>query len=104
MCTLQRRPGHGLRRQGRLRPRQGHPVVLLLDGRQAWRGWLSASKLRLLLFAALGRCHDLACPGLIRGVVEERADIVNKERIEQLSNLLLVGKIKGALKRDPEFL
>lgn len=60
--------------------------------------------MRLLLFAALGRCHDLACPSLVRGMVEKCTNVVNKERIEELCDLLLVCKVKGAVEWDPDLL
>jgi hypothetical protein len=35
-------------------------------------------------------------------VIEKCANVVDKERIELFSDLLLVGKFQGTIKRDPE--
>ena len=58
--------------------------------------------MRLLLLPAFGSLHNLAGPSLIRGVVKELADVVDKERIEKFSDLLLVREVKSAFKRDPD--
>lgn len=74
-------------------------VVVLLQRWQCW--WLSVPHLGLFLLAALSCLHDLCGPVLIRGVVKKCADIVHKQRIEQLGDFLLVGEIQSPLKRDP---
>ena len=76
-------------------------MMLLLDRRQARGWWLRASKLRLLLLTSLGSRHYLARPSLVCRVVQERADVVHKERIEKLGDLLLVREIEGAFEGDP---
>lgn len=100
MSTVERRPRHvGLRRKRRLRAGKGHGVVMvLLDRREARRG---GANLALLLFPALGSSHDLRCSALVRRVIEERADVVNEERVQHLRDLLLVGKVQSTLVGDP---
>lgn len=76
-------------------------VVVLL---QRWQGrWLSVAHLGLFLLAALSCLHDLCGPVLVRGVVKKCANIVHKQRVKQLGDLLLIGKIQSPLKRNPGF-
>lgn len=75
-------------------------MVLLNRGKTRGSG-LRAAKLGLLLLATLGGSHNLACTSLIRGVVQKRTDVVNKQRIQELRDLFLVGEIKRTLERNP---
>ncbi len=75
-------------------------MVVLLQRRQA--RLLAAPHLILLLLSALCSGHDLACPRLVCGVVEQRPNVVHKEGIQQLRDLLLVGKVQSALEWNPE--
>ncbi|MBE3048795.1 hypothetical protein IMZ48_41115 [Candidatus Bathyarchaeota archaeon] len=59
------------------------------------------AKVALLMLPTLGSLHHLACPSLVCGVVKERADVVDKEREEELSYIFLVRKVKSAFERDP---
>jgi hypothetical protein len=45
--------------------------------------------------------HDLVRPTLVGWVAEQRANVVHKERIQELGDLLLVGKVESALKGNP---
>ena len=78
-------------------------MVLLLNGGETRRRWLSSSKLGLLLLAAFRSCHDLTRTSLVCGVVEKRANVVNKKGIEELSDLLLVREVKSSFERNPCF-
>lgn len=75
-------------------------MVLLNRGKAGGSG-LRAAKLGLLLLATFGSSHDLACPSLIRGVVQKRTNVVNEQGIQKLGDLLLIGEIKSTLERDP---
>ena len=82
-----------------MRARQRQGVMVLLQGRQS-RGGLAGA--HLLLFPLCYRSHGLACSAaLVAGVAEHGANVVHKERIQQLGNLLLVGKVERPLVRDP---
>lgn len=79
MRTVER--GTTVRYQLGLRSWQRHLVVMLLL--QRWEGSrLSISPaglhLLLLLFTALGGLHDLLRAVLIRGVIEQRANVVHE--------------------------
>lgn len=81
--------------------RQGQGVVMvLLNGCQP-RAGLRASHLALLLFPALGRCHNLARAILVGRMVEESADVVNEKGIQHFGNFFLVGKIQSPLEGNP---
>lgn len=58
----------------------------------------TAHALLLLVFLPatlrrVGRSHDSIRPGLVGWVVEQGADVVHKERVQQLRDLFLVRKI-----------
>ena len=60
------------------------------------------ARLRLLLNAAsLGRRHHGSRAVLIGWMVKKSANVVDKERVEKLGDLLLVCKIKSSFKGDP---
>ena len=77
--------------------------MVLLQGRKAGATRLAATHLGLVLFPALlsGDGHDLAGAVRIGRVVEKRANVVHEEGIQELRDLLLVGKVEGSLKRNP---
>lgn len=91
-----------MRRQRRLRTGQRHRVMVVLLQRRQRSRWLHVSHLRLLfLLTTLRSLHDLRRSVLVGWVVEKRADVVHKQRIKQLGDFLLVGKVQGPLKRNP---
>lgn len=52
--------------------------------------------------ASIGRLlHDHVRSGLVSRVVEKATNVVHKERVEEISDLLLVGEFHGALEWDP---
>lgn len=74
--------------------------LLLEGGKRCW--WLGVAHLcLLLLLAALRSLHDLRCPVLVGWVVKKRTNVVHKQGVQQLSDLLLVGEIQSPLKRNP---
>lgn len=76
-------------------------VSLLLQGRE-WCRRLCVAHLRLLLLlAALCSLHNLCGSVLVGWVVEKRTDVVHKQGVQQLGDLLFVGEIQSSLKRDP---
>ena len=88
-------------RQRGLRAGKCHGVMMLLQRGKSSRR-LGITELILFLLSSLGGGHDLASPRLVGRMVEEGPNVVDEERVEQFSNLLLVGKIQGSLKGDPE--
>jgi hypothetical protein len=47
-------------------------------------------------------CRDhCTCPALVGGMIEQPANVVNKEGIELIRNLLLIGKVQRSFKRNP---
>jgi hypothetical protein len=91
-----------MRGQRRLRARERHGVGVLMYRGQA--GGVRVAELALLCFPSLGSSHYLVCPVLVGRVVEQGANVVDEEWVEQLSNLLLVGKIKSPVIRNPDTL
>lgn len=73
---------------------------------QGWRlgpWWTKDAALLLLRFelaAFRGRHHGI---GSIRvgGMIEESADVVDEQRIQELRYFFLVGKVQGPLERNP---
>jgi hypothetical protein len=90
-------------RQRGLRPRQRDLVVVVLLHRRQTGTGLAAAHLVRIRFSALlcGDCHNLAGAVLVGRVIEKSANVVYEERVQQLRNLLLVGEIEGAVKRNP---
>lgn len=67
---------------------------------------ISLSLHRVRSSVAVNSSHSSAsytCPRLIRGVIEQSPNIVDKERIQLLCNLLLVGKLQGTFEWYPGF-
>lgn len=93
--------GPAMGRERRLRKAHGVMVGLLLKGGK-WCRRLRVAHLRLLLLlAALCSLHDLCGTVLVGWVIEKRADVVHKQGVQQLGDLLLVGEIQSSLKRNP---
>ena len=104
MCTLQAWTCEGaVRGQGGLGTRNlSHGrLLLMVNGRQTMAGGVGAHLLALVLLAAVGGGHDLVCAGLVRGVVEQRANVLNKKRVKKLGNLFLVGKLESSIIGNP---
>jgi hypothetical protein len=77
-------------------------VVMLLERRQAGAGLAIAHLIRILLAALLcGDGHDLAGAVLVGWVIEKSANVVDKQRIKQLGDFLLVSEIERSVKRNP---
>lgn len=93
----------GMGRQRLLRSRQAHRVVMVLLNRRQTRGAVLGSTAHLALFCltAFGSSHYLIGASLVRRVVEQSANVVDEEGIEQFGDLLLVCKVQSSLKRDP---
>lgn len=100
MRTVNRRPVL-LRWKLSRRPREAHVVVVVLQRRQGLRLRIPHLRLLLLLLAALCSLHDLRGAILVCWVVKQGTNIVHEKRVKKFSNLLLVGKIQGSLKRNP---
>jgi hypothetical protein len=47
-------------------------------------------------------CASYTCPRLVRGVVKQSSNVMNKERIQLFGDLLFVGKFQSTLEGDPE--
>jgi hypothetical protein len=79
---------------------QGHGMRLLWL-RMA-NGWESTGRRpHLLLLSALSGSHDLRCPVLVRGVVKQCSNIMDKQGIQKFRDLLLVGEIQSSLIGNP---
>lgn len=57
--------------------------------------------LLLLLFLPFRHSHDLIRAGLVGRMIKQCVNVVHKQGVEQLSDLLLVRKIQRSVKRDP---
>lgn len=98
MGSFERGPAHAGMGRERLGSGKAHRVVvmvvLLLQGREAGsRLGLTITHLTAFQFPAFRSSHDLTGAILVGGVVKERSNVVHKQRIERLRDLLLVGKI-----------
>ena len=76
--------------------------MVLLQGRQ--RRGLGVSHLALLLLASLRRGHYLAGSGLVGGMVEQSANVMDEKGIQQLRDFLFVRKVKCSFKGNPDVL
>lgn len=74
-------------------------MVMLVQGRQS--RCLRVPHLVLLLFSPLCSCHHGICSRLVGRMIQKRTDIMNKKRVQQFCDLLLVRKIQCALERNP---
>jgi hypothetical protein len=69
---------------------------------QGWRlRGLSVSGWNTIDAASLGCCNYSTCPGLIGRMIEQPPNIVNKERIKLICDLLLVCEIQSSIERNP---
>jgi hypothetical protein len=75
----------------------GVMVVLMERGQSS----SLTSHLALLLLSTFSRLHHGAGAGLVGWVEQERPNVVDEERIQELCNLLLVRKVQGSLERNP---
>lgn len=50
----------------------------------------------------LGLLHYHVCPSLVGWVVKQTTDIMHKQWVQEIGDLLLVGKFQSTLKWDPE--
>lgn len=77
--------------------------MVLLQSWEAGATRLAAAHLgRVLLPALLGRHgHDLACAVRVRRVIKQSANVVHKQGIQKLRDLLLVRKVEGSVVRNP---
>lgn len=92
---------------GRLRNVRGDGIghrVMMVKGWRLRPRWSKDAALLLLLrfkLAAFSGGHH--CIGSIRvgGVIEQRADVVDEQRVQELRYLFLVRKVQRPLKRNP---
>lgn len=59
------------------------------------------ANLALFLLTTIGRSHHLVGAASITRLIKHSADVVNKERVQEFGDLLLVGKLQGAFIGDP---
>jgi hypothetical protein len=69
---------------------------------QRWRlRGLAISRGNAVYAAPLSGSDHGTCPTLVGGMIEQPANIVNKEWIQLVGDLLLVGEIQCSIERDP---
>jgi len=74
-------------------------MMMLMERGQA--RCLGVSHLVLFLLASFGSSHDRIRPGLICGMVQQRANVVNEQWVQQFGDFLFVREIERALKWNP---
>ena len=107
MRTIKPRPARsrmrcdGVRRLRHARADGVAHGVMVREGRGLTTLWSSHVLLPLLRAARSHGCIANGLPSLICRVVEESADVVNKQRVQHLSDLFLVCEIQRTVKRNP---
>ena len=90
-----------MRRRWRLATHAALHRVMMMQARgrlcRLWR----TGRVNTIHPSALCGCNYGICPGCVFGVVQQSTNVVNKQRIEQVSDLLLVGKVECSLERNP---
>lgn len=78
-----------------------HGMVMVLIQRWQTTWNLRVPNLILLLFSSLRGCHYGIGTRLVRGMIQQSANVVHKERVKELGDLLLVREVECSFERDP---
>jgi hypothetical protein len=76
---------------------------MVMQGRGLRRRWGALRSSRGTFHPlSLGFLHDHICSVLVGWVVQQAADVVHKQWVQKVSDLLLVGKFQRSLKWNPD--
>lgn len=89
-----------MRRLCHMRGNMGLDCMVMMQGRRLW-ALRSPGSWRPFQPPLLGLLNHHVRLGGIGRVIQEFSDIVHKQRIQQIGDFLLVGKLQGTLKWDP---
>lgn len=76
-----------------------HAVMMMHRRRLSRLGW--PARIHAIHATSFSRGDHSVCPGCIFRVVQQATNVVYKQWIEEISNFLLVGKIKCTLEWNP---
>ena len=74
---------------------------MVREGRGLTTLWSSHVLLPLIGTAGGHGCIANGLPSLVRGMVQQRTDVVYEQRVKHLGDLLLVGEVQRAIEGNP---